>query len=638
MKHVVMGTAGHIDHGKTTLVQALTGIDTDRLKEEKTRGMTIELGFAPLPLPSGQILSVVDVPGHEKFVKTMVAGAAGIDFALLVIAADEGIMPQTEEHIAILHLLGIQRGLVALTKSDLISEEGIRQREQEIREYLKDHWLADLPIHPVSSRTGEGMPQLIQSIDEQASHALEKPFSSLFRMPIDRIFTMTGHGTVVTGTISGGTIAKGDEVEILPEGLLAKVRGIQVHNKPVDQAFPGDRCALNLSGIEKSQIPRGSVVTRPATLSPVRILDVLLQGIPGKEPLQHHQRVHVHTGTKEALARVHLIGLEELPPGVTGYAQLRLEEPVVALRGDTFILRKYSPVYTIGGGRVLFHETRKKKKRLEEEYQFFQQASQTDSREFIGTLIDQTNGLVSPKELAYSAMEEPEQIRIHLKNLLETGRFGYIEDVDKFFSIHFYERVFSDMKAEFDRLPKVHPYRFQISREEIKNKVFPSMTPKDFGALLQYMKREGRFLLTENSIRMPDDILIQHILTRKDVSGARAFTENQGFSSFTLRQLTEELAIDARKGEEILRFLQDIHMLKRLGEDLYLGSTALLAARHLLKKILEERGILTVGDFRDILPAGRKAAIQLLEYFDSIGVTERDGNDRKPGIHFKDHE
>lgn len=638
MKHVVMGTAGHIDHGKTSLVQALTGIDTDRLQEEKLRGMTIELGFAPLSLPSGRTLSIVDVPGHEKFVKTMVAGAAGIDFALLAIAADEGIMPQTEEHVAILHLLGIRDGLVALTKSDLVTQEEIQNRREEIRDYLKKHWLPDISVFPVSSRTGTGIPELIQAIEQLTSQASEKPFPSLFRMPIDRVFTMTGHGTVVTGTITGGTIARGDGIEIQPEGHWGKVRGIQVHNKGVERAFAGDRCALNLSGLEKSQIRRGSVVLHPGTASPVQSVDVLLQGIPGKEPFQHDQRVHVHIGTREVLGRIRLIGKRELPSGEAGFARLQLEEPVIALRGDAFILRKYSPVYTIGGGRILFHESRKRKKNPEEEWRFFQLASQTDSREFIGWLIDQANGLVSPSDLALSAMEEPEQIRLLLKKLLETGRFGYIEDIDKVFSIRFYERASSDMKAEFDRLPKVHPYRFQISREEIKNKVFPSMNPKDFGALLQYMKRDGRFLLTENSIRMPDDSLIQHILTRKDVSGARTFTENQGFSSFTLRQLTEELGIDARKGEEILRFLQDMQQVKKLGADLYLSATALFKARSILIQALKEKGILTTGDFRDLLPTGRKGAIQLLEYFDAIGLTRREENERKPGIHFTDFE
>lgn len=636
MKHVVMGTAGHIDHGKTTLVQALTGMDTDRLKEEKQRGMTIELGFAPLCLPSGRILSIVDVPGHEKFVKTMVAGATGMDFAMLVIAADEGIMPQTEEHVSILHLLGIRDGLVALTKSDLVTEGEIRQRQEEIQEYLKAHWLPDVPIIPLSSRTGQGIPWLIETLDQLASRASQRPYSPLFRMPVDRVFTMTGHGTVVTGTIAGGIINKGEEVEILPEGLAARVRGIQVHNKPVDRAFPGDRCALNLSGLEKSQMRRGSVVLHPGTALPIQALDVLLQGISGKESFYHDQRVHVHIGTRETLARIRLIGRKELPPGEPGFARLQLEEPLTALRGDAFILRKYSPVYTIGGGRVLFHEPRNRKKKAEEEIRFFQLASQPDSKELILYLLEQSDGLISPSELSRSTMEDSEQIRILLKNLFESGGIGYIEDIDKFFSTRFYEKTLGEMQAAFDRLQKSHPYRFQISREEIKNKVFHAIAPKDFGTLLQYMKEDGKFLLTDTHLRLPNDALIHSILSRKDVTVARGFAERQGFSSFTLRQVVEELGIDSRKAEEILRFLQDIKLVKKLGEDLYLGTTALTKARIILIQTLKEKGIMTTGDFRDQLPTGRKAAIQLLEYFDGIGLTQREGSDRKAGIHFKD--
>ncbi|NPV53552.1 MAG: selenocysteine-specific translation elongation factor [Firmicutes bacterium] len=362
-KHIVLGTAGHVDHGKTTLTKALTGIDTDRLKEEKARGMTIDLGFAPFRLPSGRTVSIVDVPGHERFIRNMVAGATGIDIVMLVVAADEGIMEQTREHLDILSLLGTSTGVVALTKIDLVDQEFLGMVIADIEDYLKGTFLGGARIIPVSSVTGEGIPELVSEIDRLAGVAESTRIPpSLFRLPVDRVFTIAGYGTVVTGTVAGGEIGIGEEVEVLPPGRAARIRGIQVHARRAERAVAGDRAALNLAGIQKDEIERGYVVARPGTLAASTLVDATLTVLRNTPGVSHGQRVRMHIGTAEVMARIRVMGADSIAGGEEGYTQLVLEEPTVAARGDRFIIRSYSPVRTIGGGRVLMHNAPRRRR------------------------------------------------------------------------------------------------------------------------------------------------------------------------------------------------------------------------------------------------------------------------------------
>ena len=351
---IIIGTAGHVDHGKTWLVKALTGVDTDRLKEEKERGISIELGFAPLRLPGGIHAGVVDVPGHERFVKNMLAGAGGIDMVLFVVAADEGVMPQTREHLDILELLRVQKGVVALTKVDLVDEEWLLLVEEDVRELLKPTHFRHAPIVPVSSVTGAGLKELLDALAGVAAEVNPKPRTGEARLPIDRVFTITGFGTVLTGTLFSGTMHTGDALEIMPSGLKGRVRSLQVHGQKVEEAGAGQRVAVNLTGVEVGQVKRGDVLVTPGAFPAVRRVAAalhLLERAP--HPLKNYQRIRFHLGTKEALGRVRLLDRDELRPGDDAVVQIELEEAVVAAVHDRYVIRQYSPVTTIGGGEVI---------------------------------------------------------------------------------------------------------------------------------------------------------------------------------------------------------------------------------------------------------------------------------------------
>ncbi|MGE5840291.1 MAG: selenocysteine-specific translation elongation factor [Deltaproteobacteria bacterium] len=363
MKQIILGTAGHIDHGKTSLVKAMTGIDTDRLKEEKERGITIELGFAHLELPSGQILGIVDVPGHEKFVKHMVAGATGVDLVALVIAADEGVMPQTREHLEICQLLKVKKGLVVLTKIDMVDQEWLDLVKEDVSNFLSETFLAGAPIAPVSSVTGQGIKELVAMLDSMVKEIPERETSGFFRLPVDRVFTMKGFGTVVTGTTISGLVRTGDEITVYPQGLVARIRGIQVHGREVEEVSAGLRTAINLQGVEKEQIERGNVVATKDSLRPTRMADVVLHHLKSSpRKLKNRAKVRFHTGTSEIISTVVLLDRDELNLGDTCFAEIRLEEPVAVLARDRYVLRSYSPVRAIAGGEILNAGPQKKKR------------------------------------------------------------------------------------------------------------------------------------------------------------------------------------------------------------------------------------------------------------------------------------
>ena len=362
MKYIILGTAGHIDHGKSSLVKALTGIDPDRLKEEKERGITLDLGFASLDLPGGSRLGIVDVPGHEGLIKNMLAGVGGIDIVMLVIAADEGIMPQTREHLAICDLLHVKKGLIALTKTDLVDKDWLVLVQDEVREYIKGTFLENSPLVPVSSKTGENLPLLVQELAGLAAEVTPKSPNGILRLPIDRVFTMKGFGTIVTGTLLSGMISTEQEVDILPRGIRTKVRGIQSHNLTVQRSVAGQRTAVNLQGVDKAQISRGDIIVSTGFFTPTKTLDAkldLLKQAP--RGLKTGARIRFYNTTQEAMGRITLLEMNELPPGGETYVQLRLEQPVILQHGDRYILRFYSPMETLGGGMVLNPHTRRHK-------------------------------------------------------------------------------------------------------------------------------------------------------------------------------------------------------------------------------------------------------------------------------------
>lgn len=634
MKNVVMGTAGHIDHGKTALVKRLTGIDTDRLEEEKRRGMTIELGFAPLTLPSGNVISVVDVPGHEKFIKTMVAGAAGIDFVMLAIAADEGVMPQTREHIDILSLLNVKSGVVALTKSDLVDEDWLGLVLEDVAKALEGTTLEGLPVIPVSSVTGAGMDILVNELEQLAVKAEGRNMKELFRLPVDRVFSITGHGTVITGTVYGGKVTRGDTVELLPAGLEARVRGIQVHNMNVETAGCGDRCALNISGVEKDDVSRGDVAAAPGTIKPSKIVDAVIYAVKGKEGITHNQRVHVNTGTKEVLARVRILGADEIPAGSKGYAQLRFEEPVAVLREDRFIIRSYSPVTTIGGGWVVFHNTGNRQRFSAESINALTTGELGSREELVGHLLKSSGRLASADDIWKELFSDKDDIDKILKAGVAAGRILELGGTGKYLSKELYDSFYLKINEEFEQLYKKYPYRYQIDREEIKSRIFGSMDTKDYTALLNLFVNDMKLKLDGNYIAQYGNNAIEKIAALKEVSAVEQIFYEDGLNVRSAQQLQVSVKADANRLDEICRFLVQTKKLIDLGNDILVHHVTLDSAIQKIRSIIDDKGSITAAQARDCLGAGRKMAIALMEYLDCIGITERVGDARIPGIKY----
>ncbi|HSR13291.1 MAG TPA: selenocysteine-specific translation elongation factor, partial [Thermodesulfobacteriota bacterium] len=578
MKRVVLGTAGHIDHGKTSLIKALTGVDTDRLKEEKERGITIELGFTFLSLPSGQRVSVVDVPGHEKFVHHMVAGATGLDIVALIIAADEGVMPQTREHLDICKLLRVKKGLVALTKTDMVEKDWLDLVREEVREFVKGTFLEGAAIIPVSSVTGEGIPALVAEIDRLAREVEERPGEGLFRLPIDRVFTMKGFGTVITGTIIAGKVSVGDALEVLPRELEAKVRGIQAHGESVESATSGLRAGINLQGLEKAVIDRGNVLAAAHTLKATSVLDASLHLLAtASKPLKNRTRVRFHVGTAEALGRAVLLDREELAPGEPAYVQLRLEEPVVALPGDRFVLRSYSPVFTIGGGEVL-DSFPTRHKRLSDELKKEMEVLEKGSPEDIVALRILKAGAegLSRADLLMRSNLLPSRLGAVLDSLVSKGAVLRFNG-EKLRYLH--PQVMADLKRfSLEYLKEFHrknPLQSGAPKEELKSKLPPQVDVRIFHHLLSALGGEKKIAVEKDSVR-----LFAHAVSLRDdekdlqkkivllFSGAK-------LQPPTVKEAVAELGASENELKPVLQLLTKDGTLVKVKEDLYFHRQAI---------------------------------------------------------------
>ena len=505
MKQIILGTAGHIDHGKTSLIKAITGIDTDRLKEEKERGITIELGFASLDLPGGQHLGIVDVPGHEKFVKNMVAGATGIDIVIMVIAADEGVMPQTREHMEICTLLGVRHGLIAMTKTDLVDEEWLELALEDIREFNQGTFLENAPILPVSSANGQGIPELIDALDEIAADIPLRPPSSLFRLPIDRVFTMKGFGTVITGTLISGSINVGDTIMVYPSGITSKVRGIQVHNQSANTAAAGMRTAINFQGLDKAAVKRGEVLSSPGALVSSYMVDVSFHFLASnKKPLKNRTLVRLHTGTSEILGHLILLEQDELSPGQNAVAQLRLDSPVAIVKDDRFVIRSYSPVRTIGGGQVLNPIPPKHKRLKTEIIQGLQHLADEDPETVITQHVEQAGySGVSFAHLKIMTNLTDKQLETKLQQLLSQK---LLVQTDKEQRIFIHQAVFDTLKQKtteyLDKYHQSYPLKAGMPKEELKSK-FPQLSDaKLFNMAINQMIKKREVVQEENNIRL----------------------------------------------------------------------------------------------------------------------------------------
>lgn len=635
MKHLIIGTAGHVDHGKTALVRALTGIDTDRLKEEKERGISIELGFASLQLPGGRKAGIVDVPGHERFIKNMLAGAGGFDLVLLVIAADEGVMPQTREHLDILQLLQVQKGIVVLTKTDLVEEDWLELVEEEVRDFLRGNVLEDAPLLKVSAVTGEGIRELLEKIDQLAGQTAARVNCGPPRLPVDRVFTITGFGTVVTGTLVSGVLRIGDTVEIQPQGLVSRIRSLQVHGEKVEEAEAGQRVAVNLAGLELEQVERGSVVAGAKTLTPSNRVDIhLLLLNSATRPLKNRTRVRFYLGTSETLGRVVLLDREEMEPGTLAYAQVELEEQLVAARGDRFVIRSYSPMETIGGGTVIDPLPRRKHKRFRKEVL---SALATRERGTPAELVDQfltaAGGLHVPGEIAGGTGLNEEEVVEAANGLVKDTRAKMFSGDSKnyYVSAGVYQRWYSALEQLLDIYHRDFPLREGYPREDLRSRKFQTLNSRVFQLLLLEMERDGLLRVTPQVVALQgfsaspspqQELLIKQIKQQ---------LEDANFLPPSWNEVSRSAGLDGVSAAEVLQYLLRTGELVKIAEDLYFLKDVLVRARQKISQTLKDKGEITVAEVRDLLQTSRKFALPLMEYFDREKLTRRVGDKRLPG-------
>jgi selenocysteine-specific elongation factor len=624
MRSLIVGTAGHIDHGKSALVRALTGTDPDRLKEEKERGITIDLGFAFLDLGQGRVASFIDVPGHERFVRNMLAGAHGIDAVLLVVAADESVMPQTREHFHICRLLGITHGLVVLTKCDIADADSQTVAEMEARELVAGSFLAGAPVLRVSARTGQGLAELRDALDGLARGLAPRPTGGVMRLPVDRAFTMRGFGTVVTGTLVSGALAAGDEVELLPAGRRARVRGLQVHGQAVDRVDAGNRTAVNLAGVEVADIARGDVLARPGTLRSSRLLDVEVRVLPGGKPLRDLARVRVHVASAERLARVRLLGAEGAEPDRMVRAQLRLEAPAVAGRGDRLVLRSYSPAATIGGAVVLDPVPPTRRRR--DAVTAAAAPAVADAAAAARALVQQAGpaGIDTPS-LAARLTVPPEDVSALLApdgDLVAVGR-----DPVWYVARAALEGLAEGTRAALERFHADNPLKAAMPREELRRRVFGRSPDGTFERVLESLATAGQARLVGDGLALARHAVRLSPQEEQARSALLVAARAAGLEGVDL----DRVATAARLARPVLDRVASVLLaegeLRRVGEGLVdAHSLDMLKAR--VRERWPPGSRLDVGAFKDLTGLSRKFTIPLLEYLDRERVTRRSGNDR----------
>jgi selenocysteine-specific elongation factor len=631
MKSVIVGTAGHIDHGKSALVRALTGIDPDRLEEEKRRGITIDLGFANLDLqsPSGESIRIglVDVPGHERFVRNMLAGVGGIDLVLLVVAADESVKPQTREHFEICRLLSVQRGITVLTKSDLVDAETLEVVTMEVAEFLAGSFLdpATSPIIPVSAKTGAGLDQLKRELARLAAEVPAKDSSAVFRLPIDRVFTMKGFGTVVTGTLISGTVHKEQEVEVHPTGKCLRVRGVQVHGRPADEAVAGQRTALNLAGVETTELARGMMLTPPEMFHPMVRLGVQLDLLASAKPLRQYARVHLHAFAAETIARVTLLETKQLLPGESGFARLKLDGPIVLFPGDRFILRQYSPVITIGGGRVLDAGDPPIRIARDQSLPFLQTIANASPRQALLARVNRRwiFGLTVAEAVAETGWlpAHAQRLATELKQAGEIEIFGGVLITSRWL-----ERVRQDILSIARHFHDANPLLPGINKQELHAKK-REHDDLFYGVVTQLL-REKKLEADGELLRLPGRGVVLRDEEAESKSQIEQAFAKAGLQVPALKEVLASLPVDKVRAQKIVTLLLRDRVLVKLSDDLVFHRDALEALRQRIVAQKAKTPKLNVGNFKDLFGVTRKYAIPLLEYLDRERVTRRVGDER----------
>jgi selenocysteine-specific elongation factor len=629
MRHVIVGTAGHIDHGKSALVKALTGVDPDRLKEEQQRGITIDLGFAHLDLGDVQV-GFIDVPGHEKFVKNMLAGVGGIDFVLLVIAADESIMPQTREHFDICRLLGIRTGIIVINKTDLVDPDMIELVRDEVEETIQGSFLEKADIIPLSSRTGEGIDNLKKAIHDLALAVHSRPANKMLRLPIDRAFSMRGFGTVATGTLTSGDIQKDQEIELIPGGLKAKVRGLQVHGAMTNRAIAGQRTAVNLQGIDLAQVERGMVIAPPNIFRSTRILDVHLMLLPSAKPLKNLIKVRFHQGTIEVLARVALLGQDVLAPGESGYAQLRLDSPVFCLHGDAFIIRQFSPTITIGGGIILHPNPSKHKSTDKQTLAALQGLDQGDLREKIPILLaTDVKRAMNLNELN-SLLGLPSQDLIKIcSDLAKSGKLVMLPAPAPIFVLpHVVESLKKETLEQIQAFLKENPLQKGISREELRKRFYDDLPLEVFRYCLDELVGKKKISILEEAVSLYGREVQLTSEGQQIRQTIESLFQKAGFQPPLISEIQSSISANPEEIRRIFFWMIKEKILIRLSEDLVYHRTTLEFIKNQIKGKFTPGTKFGVAEFKELFDITRKHAIPLLEYLDRDKFTRRLGNDR----------
>ncbi len=612
----VLGTAGHIDHGKSVLVHALTGIDPDRLREEKERGMTIDLGFAWLKLPSGREVGIVDVPGHEHFIKNMLAGVGGIDLALLIVAANEGVMPQTKEHLAILDLLGVKRGIVVITKKDLVDEEWLSLVTLEVEELIGSTTLCEAPIVAVSALTGESLPGLISAIDELLGSTEPRRDIGRPRLPIDRVFTIAGSGTVVTGTLIDGSLWRGQEVEIVPTGLKSRLRGLQTHKARIDTAGPGSRVAANLTAVATSQLERGDVLTNPGWLVPTTILDAKLHLLPYlRRLLRHNVTISFHTGTTEAMAKVRLLEKGELEPGETGWVQLTLDRPVAVVKGDRFIIR--SPMETLGGGNVIDPHTRRHRRFRPGIIQSLNARESGTAQEVIVATLEirqplEQVALLAQCELPASEAQPAIEDLIQREKVVGIGQGEYRLLFTTLGWKHLVEKAVAIVRDYHRRFP----IRPGMPKVELASKL--KLTAHSSVGVLQRLFEEGVLIEEGATVRLPSH---QINFTQAQQTKINIFLDS-------LAQNPYAPPGDFIPEPDLLNLLVEQRRVVKVSNSVVFATSAYDEMVRRVTDYVKEHGRVTLADVRDMFGTSRKYAQALLEYMDEKKITRRIGDER----------
>ena len=631
MKNIIVGTAGHIDHGKTTLIKALTGRNTDRWEEEQRRGITIDLGFTYFDLKNGDRVGIIDVPGHEKFINNMVAGVVGMDLVLLVVAADEGIMPQTREHMDILGLLGIKKSILVINKCDLVDEEWLELVEEEIQEELEGTFLEGAPVVKVSAATGQGLDELTDTIQQLMSdEVVAKDTQTIPRLPIDRAFTLSGFGTIITGTLISGTITREDVLEMYPIGKECKIRNIQVHGQNQDKCYAGQRVAINLSNVKKKEIRRGCVLAPKNSMKNTDLLDVKLKVLEDSmRILTNHERLHLYTGTSEILCRAVLLDKEQIGPGEEGLVQLRLEEEIAVKRGDRFVVRFYSPMETIGGGIVLEPNPVRKKR-------FDAQAIEELKKKESGSLGDvmelqikeHGDTMITLAELAKVMAHSVDELKEYLEELEESGTIfvfpmkkdTYLWHRDSEFAVR------QKIEETLQKYHSEHPYRYGMKKAEIHNTFLKKIKPNIFDAYIERMTGENVYERREEYLSLPGYEVPKDAMYLQTEKLIEDTFEKAGYDFVRFSEI-DFGKIPRQTAEDVVLMMIDEGKILRINEEMFTMKHLMDEAKEKIQNHLKEENLITIAQVRDMFSTSRKSAKPILEYMDSIKVTKKTGGE-----------